>query len=224
VAIGNGATASGAVSVAIGPGAIASNNSTTALGDVATASGAQSTAIGQNTKATTLNATAVGTNATVQAANGTALGANSLVMPLAPNSVALGQGSIATQSQTVSVGVPGGERRIMNVAPGVFGTDAVNVNQLSTAVAGLTAEINSVRREERRGIAAVTAAAYAPTPSGPGRTTFAMNGSVFQGEYGVGVAFNHRLSWTTMPVYITGAYGSAGGAQHVGRVGAAFEW
>ena len=72
--------------------------------------------------------------------------------------------------------------------------------------------------------AAVTAAAYAPTPSRPGATTFAMNGSTFQGEYGIGVAINHRLSWTSIPVYITGAYGNGGGSQSVGRVGFACEW
>lgn len=45
-------------------------------------------------------------------------------------SVALGAGSIANEPNTVSVGTPGHERRIMNLAPGVYGTDAVNMNQL----------------------------------------------------------------------------------------------
>jgi autotransporter adhesin len=160
----------------------------------------------------------------VNAVNGTALGSNSLVQAAAFNSVAVGQGSIATQPQTVSVGVPGGERRITNVAPGIFNTDAVNVTQLTTAVQGLQQQITAVQREERRGIAAATAAAFAPTPTGPGGTTFAVNGSTFQSEYGVGVAFAHRLSWTSLPVYISGAYGNDGGAQHVGRVGAAIEF
>jgi autotransporter adhesin len=168
--------------------------------------------------------TALGNNANVLAANGTALGANATVLATATNAVALGQGSVASQPQTVSVGSPGNERRIMNVAPGIFGTDAVNVNQLTTAVAGLQNQITAVQQEERRGIAAVTAAAFAPTPTRPGATTFAMNGATFQGEYGLGIAVNHRLSWTSIPVYLSAAYGMGGATQQVGRVGVAFEW
>ena len=179
--------------------------------------------MGANANAPTSQSVAVGQNSSVLATNGTALGANAIVNPAAFNSVALGQGSIASQPQTVSIGVPGGERRMTNVAPGIFGTDAVNLNQLTSAVAGLTDQINTVQKEERRGIAAVTAAAYAPTPTRPGATTFALNGSTFQGEYGIGVAVNHRLSWTSIPVYISGAYGNGGGTQQVGRVGLAFE-
>jgi hypothetical protein len=51
-----------------------------------------------------------------------------------------------------------------------------------------------------------------------------MNGAVFEGQYGFGVAVNHRLSWTSIPVYITAAYGNGGNSYQVGRVGAAFEW
>ena len=109
------------------------------------------------------------------------------------------------------------------MAPGIFGTDAVNVNQLTSAVAGLTDQINTVQKEERRGIAAVTAAAYAPTPTRPGGTTFAVNASTFQSEYGIGVAINHRLSWTSIPVYISAAYGNSSSTQQVGRVGLSFE-
>jgi autotransporter adhesin len=51
-------------------------------------------------------------------------------------SVALGQGSIANLPNTVSVGAPGAERRIANVAAGVNTTDAVNVGQLEAAIGG----------------------------------------------------------------------------------------
>src|SRR5262249_44648131 len=152
IAFGNAATASGAVSVAVGAGAVAAGISSTAMGDGA--------------KALTFQSAAFGQNATVLAVNGTALGANAVVTATAFNSVARGQGSIANNPQTVWVGVPGGERRIQNVAPGQLGTDAVNVNQLTSAVTGLQQQITDVQREERRGIAAVTAAAFAPTPSG----------------------------------------------------------
>jgi autotransporter adhesin len=165
----------------------------------------------------------MGNGASVQVNNGTALGSNSQVLSSAFNSVALGYGSIATAPNSVSVGTPGNERRIMNVAPGLLPTDAVNLSQLTTAVAGLQQQITVVQKEERRGIAALSAAAWAPTPTAPGRTTFAINGGTYMGEYGVGVAFNHRLAGYGNPLYITGSFGYAGN-NAVGRVGAAIEW
>jgi autotransporter adhesin len=44
--------------------------------------------------------------------------------------VALGQGAVADISKTVSVGVSGAERRIVNVAAGIDATDVVNKGQL----------------------------------------------------------------------------------------------
>ena len=55
--------------------------------------------------------------------------------------------------------------------------------------------------------------AYAPTPSGPGRTTLAINGSVYQDSGGVGIAFQHRFAGTSIPIYFSGAYGNGGGEQ-----------
>jgi hypothetical protein len=81
-----------------------------------------------------------------------------------------------------------------------------------------------VNNEARRGIAATAAMAYAPTPTGPGRTTFAINGSVYESTGGVGVAFQHRFAGTRIPVYFSGGYGNGGGHEHVGRAGLAFEW
>lgn len=59
----------------------------------------------------------------------TAIGAGAIAT--AGNSVAIGAGSIAdSRPNTVSVGTPGYERQIINVAPGYYGTDAVNMSQL----------------------------------------------------------------------------------------------
>ena len=81
-----------------------------------------------------------------------------------------------------------------------------------------------MNKEARRGIAATAAIAQVPTPLAPGRTTLALNGSFYQGEGGVGVAFQHRFAGTTIPVYVSGAYGNGGGREHVGRLGFSFEW
>ncbi|MCX7780498.1 MAG: YadA-like family protein [Negativicutes bacterium] len=101
-AMGFGAQASGMANKAIGYGAQAVNgNSNTALGSGAYAGDSD------------LN-TAIGYRADARAGN----------------SVALGAYSIAYEPDTVSVGQPGYERRITNVAPGIYGTDAVNMSQL----------------------------------------------------------------------------------------------
>jgi len=55
-------------------------------------------------------------------------------------------------------------------------------------------------------------------PSLPGRTTWAINGSIFGNEVGGVFGVAHRLP-TTMPLAVTAAYGNGGGTAHIGRVG-----
>ena len=91
---------------------------------------------GGNSTTTGPNATTLGSG-TSAGQDGTALGANSSVS--GTNSVALGQGSTdGGQANVVSVGAVGSERKIVNVAAGTSGTDAVNFAQL-TSVAGSVA-------------------------------------------------------------------------------------
>jgi autotransporter adhesin len=120
------------------------------------------------------------------------------------------------------VGSVGGERIIANVAPGVLGTDAVNVNQLTSAFTSLSTSINNVRTEERRGIAAAMAAPQGTTPIRPGGTTVAVAGGFFENQAGVGVAVEHRFA-AAPNLVVFGAYGNSG-PQNVGRVGASWEW
>ena len=72
--------------------------------------------------------------------------------------------------------------------------------------------------QAERGVAAVAAMANISMPSMPGRTTWAINGSIFGSEIGGGFSFAHRLP-TTMPLAVTAAYGNGGGTAHIGRVG-----
>jgi autotransporter adhesin len=51
--------------------------------------------------------------------------------------VAIGQGSIASAANTVSVGTPTARRRIVNVAPGTQPNDAVTFAQLQAATAAV---------------------------------------------------------------------------------------
>jgi autotransporter adhesin len=126
-----------------------------ATGEEAQAGEIDSVAIGNNaaTNAAAVGSIALGTDATV-GAGGTgsvALGTGSTAT--VTNSVALGAGSDASRGPVagyvafglpgtwdsvgeISVGAPGSERQITNVAPGSALTDAVNMAQLQ-AVAGL---------------------------------------------------------------------------------------
>ncbi|MET4576109.1 YadA family autotransporter adhesin [Ottowia thiooxydans] len=141
----NGATTTtiAAGATAYGAQSLAQNANTTAIGFRATATYEGSTAVGYQAQATSDRATAVGWNSQASGANSVALGAaaqataqNSMALgagaqATGANSVALGANSLADQPNTVSVGSQGAERRITNVAPGVNGTDAANMNQLN---------------------------------------------------------------------------------------------
>jgi len=164
IAIGSNALATG--SVAVGNGASAANGGA-AFGDFAVATGgvanvSSATAIGNSASATTANAVAVGQSAAVLATGGSAFGANAVVQAAATNSVAIGQGSVASAPHTVSVGAPGGERRISNVAPGISPTDAATVGQLSSSASGLQSQINENDRRLRDGVAVAMAAGGVP--------------------------------------------------------------
>jgi trimeric autotransporter adhesin len=107
-----------------------------------------------------------------------------------------------------------------NTAAGLGLATTSQISAINGQLASLQSQIGSVRE----GIAANAAIAYVATPSGPGRTTFAINGSSYDGIGGVGFAFSHRFAGTTIPIYFSGAYGNGGGREQVGRVGFAWEW
>jgi autotransporter adhesin len=153
----NGATtttvATGAT--AYGSQSLAQDKNTTAIGFRATATYEGSVAIGYQARAIADPATAIGWNSLASGNDSVAVGA--AAEATANRSVALGAYSVADQPNTVSVGSPGNERRITNVAPGVYATDAVNVSQL-----------NDVSRVAYSGIAMsmAMAATYMPNLEG----------------------------------------------------------
>jgi len=125
---GTAATAVGTGAYAQGTGAYANPDPAVAIGYYANGAGNDSVAIGTQAQATGEQSVAIGAHAN---ASGN-------------NSVAIGSGSTdGGQSNVVSVGAPGNERRITNVAPGINGTDAVNVNQLAGAYNDLRNRINA---------------------------------------------------------------------------------
>ena len=152
----------------------------------ASSTGGNSTASGYKANASGENAVATGNNANAAGQNSVAVGSNATVLASAANSVALGAGSVASQPNTVSVGSPGAERRITNVAPGVAGTDAVNVNQLN-AVSDLAQRLS---KRAYNGIA-VSMAMQGNAPYLPGKWTM----GVGYGYYGGQNAAAARISY-----------------------------
>jgi autotransporter adhesin len=127
---------------------------------------------------------ATGTNAVAIGANSTASG---------NNSVALGANSVADQDNTVSVGSAGSERRVTNVAPGINGTDAANVNQLNALRNDLGASMTSLQRSAFGGVAAAMAMPNL-TPREAGRTIVAAGVGNYKGysAFGAGATYRSR--------------------------------
>lgn len=202
--LGGGTVAAGADhAIAIGDGANAFSSGGIAMGYNATAILSNSVAIGAG--ATALSSVAVGTGAQAVGTNTTAIGDDAVAsgeyaaafgngaQATHDNSVAIGSGSTTSAPNTVSVGSAGNERRITNVAPGVLGTDAVNVDQLYAAIMALGGvsqqyvdeQIASLRVEMARGIAAA-AAMKNVQPSTVGKTAVGVGVGLFQGQTAFG--------------------------------------
>jgi autotransporter adhesin len=160
-----------------------------ANGEEAAAGEINSVAIGNNasTASSALGSIALGTDSQVGATGvgSVALGSGSSVS--VANSVALGAGSVADRGPRagsvgeVSVGAPGAERQITNVAAGTAGTDAANLAQVQ-AVAALI-PTNTVQYTDGT-FARVTLAGSSGTTVGNvaagalnGTSTEAVNGS-----------------------------------------------
>ncbi|WP_232458289.1 YadA family autotransporter adhesin, partial [Burkholderia ubonensis] len=144
-------------------------------GAAAAATGDRSTALGGGAVASGANTVALGENAAASASNAVALGAN----------------SVANQANTVSVGAAGSERRIVNVAPGVNGTDAVNVNQMNTLRNDMNDSVNRVARAAYGGVAAAMAMPNL-TPGTPGNTVVAAGAANFKGNNAVAAGVTYR--------------------------------
>jgi len=195
------------------------------------ATGQNALAAGANALASGTGSTAVGNGATAAGVNSTALGNGATVTTAGTNSVALGAGSVASEANTVSVGAPGAERTISNVAPGVNGTDAVNVNQLNAGIASsnqytdqvanaLSGNINDVARKAYAGVAAATALTMIPDVDLGKTIAVGVGGGWYKGEDAVALGATVRL---TENVKMKAGVGYSSEGTTVG-VGASYQW
>jgi hypothetical protein len=156
-------------------------------------------------------ATATGTNAVAVGSAAVAAG---------NNSVALGSGSIATRDDSVSVGATGAERQITNVGAGTQATDAVNVQQLNSAVGGLQQGMNSIARNAYSGIAAAAALAAIPDVDAGKTISVGVGTGNYQGYQAWSLGATARLAENIK--MRAGVSQSSGGTTW--NLGAAMEW
>ena len=216
-------------------------------GNGASAGGNNALAVGNQSKASGDNSTAIGTGANASAANSTAIGQGATASHA--NSVALGQGSATTVGAQTNykaayVGssnstgeVNMGGRTLTGIAPGIAGTDAVNVNQLNAGVNHAInvanqytdGQIGSVRsdmwqmqRDFRGATSSAMAMAGLPQAYLPGKSMLAVGFGGYQGEYGMafglsGITENGR--------YVYKAQASGNTSRDWGfSIGAGLQW
>ncbi len=110
--------------------------------------------------------------------------------------MALGANSIANQANTISVGSPGAERRITNVANGIYTTDAVNVSQLQSSAATTlqqaNAYANTIATNAYRGIAGVAAMSTIAITPRPGKSSLAVGTGYYLGQASLAAVYSHR--------------------------------
>jgi autotransporter adhesin len=213
--------------------ATASGNNSTAGGSNAVASGNNSTAIGGNSTASADNSTALGNGATVTHGNSVALGAGSATTVGAQNNYNGAYVGNSTSTGEVNVG----GRTITGVAPGIAGTDAVNVNQLNAGVdqavtranqytdsrlAQLDNDVWTLERGYRGATSSAMAMAGLPQAYLPGKSMLSVGFGGYQGEYGMafglsGITENGR--------YVYKAQASGNTTRDWGfSVGAGIQW
>jgi autotransporter adhesin len=185
------------------------------------------------------NAVAVGSGASATGKNSAAVGAGSSAA--ADNSVALGAGSTATRgAQTsykdpvsgksassvgeVSVGSPGAERQITNVAAGTAPTDAANVAQVQAAVSQAGAYTDTMFGRAGRqtwSVAAISQAlANLPQPPAPGLSMVGMGLGVSHGETGIAAGGSYYVPDGSVIMKASASY--AGHAGVSGGMGVGF--
>ncbi|KVM71164.1 hypothetical protein WJ60_09125 [Burkholderia ubonensis] len=155
VAIGDPNTATGTGAIAMGANNTSNGQGAVALGNANTAIGQGSVALGNTSTANGAGSVAMGSGAIANNPNDVALGSGSVTAAANPTATATINGTTYTLAGTtptsvVSVGAPGAERQITNVAAGhlsATSTDAVNGSQLyatDQAVDSLGATVGNI--------------------------------------------------------------------------------
>ncbi|MFL9925932.1 YadA-like family protein [Herbaspirillum lusitanum] len=126
---------------------------------------------------------------------------------------------------------------LSNVAAGVAGTDAVNVNQLNSGISSAVSQSNqytdsqiqsvrgdldTARRDANGGIASAMAVAGLPQPTEAGRSMLAVSGGTYEGQSGMALGLStitDNGKWVIKASATTNTRGRTGAV-----VGAGFQW
>jgi autotransporter adhesin len=250
VALGAGSSVTQAGGVALGAGSVASTAAGVAGFVPPTATDAQRIAIGATTS--TLAAVSVGDAANGQfrqitgVAAGTAdsdavnvsqlRGVQGVVAVIDQSTVKYDtnpDGSINYNSVSMGGSNATGPVTVHNVAPGVAGTDAVNVNQLNAGIAGANAytdarvnslggEIRSIAKDASAGAAGAMAMANMPQAYIPGKSMVSAGVAGFDGQAALALGVSKLSDNGRWVVKFSGSANSRG---KVGvAAGAGFHW
>ena len=148
ITMGQGSEATGDESIAIGNETggqknVAKGKQSIAIGFGNKVTGDHSGAFGDPSTVTGTNSYAFGNNNTVGGNNTFVMGNN--VNTNATNAVVLGDGSVGVDN-AVSVGAPGKERQIKNVAPGTEATDVATMGQVYTVAQNINKVDNRLNK------------------------------------------------------------------------------
>jgi autotransporter adhesin len=178
--------------------------------------GAGSVSLGNGATGTGKNSVAIGTGSVAAADNSVALGADSTATRgRRSNYKDPISGKTASSVGEVSVGGPGSERQITNVAPGSAPTDATNVAQVQAAIAQADAHTNALIGKATRQTWSVAAAAQAlanlPQAPNPGQSMIGMSFGTSHGEIGMAAGGSYFMPNDSVIVKASASYSGEGG-------------
>ena len=126
-------------------------------------------------------------------------------------------------------GINMNDKRVTNVAAGIDGADAVNVDQLETVRGNLQGQVSNLRHDIRRmdnklsaGVAAAMATAALPQAYLPGKNMMAMSGGTWNGESGMAIGYSGISDNGSWVYKLSGNATSRG--DYGGAVGIGYQW
>ncbi len=171
------------------------------------------------------------TGANLKTVTDTATGAINIQMADNPEFISVKTGnttinnnglSIENGPSVTSTGINANNTLITNVAPGVAGTDAVNVNQLNNLSANINNQITSVGNIANAGVAQAIAAAGLPQAYLPGKSMVAISGGTYEGEAGYAIGVSSISDNGKWVIKASGSGNSRG--KYGASIGAGYQW
>jgi autotransporter adhesin len=228
--MGNGAAASADNAIAIGAGAKATQANSLALGANSTTTANLSDAaytpvVGATTAGVATGEVSVGSPGSERRITNVAAGSAatdavnvSQLQSLANVSVKYDTNSAGSPTNHITLGGgnPSAPVTISNVGPAVYGTDAVNLDQMNNAFNQLNGQIQQAQKDAWRGAAIGIAAASLRYDDRPGKLSVAAGGGVWHGEgalsFGLGyTSENGRVRADASATTSGGQWGVGGG-------------